>query len=515
MKRFINRAFLGERGAAVFSLLAAVTVLFSYAFRFGYVFVDVTLFKGFSMALFIIMVLNAVLLTVLLALRLKNPDITANKTFCTVSCVSEVLGIIFAVVVLVNFIVSGSESIPVGLRLCRELFPVWLTAVGVVFLIFIAPNMKSDFFKKLLSAFITVVLVVAVIGRIFPLTPFKFTSGPVVFDNGEGYSVVFATSDKGTAYLEYEKDGKTTRVYDENNGRKNGDSIIHTVRVPYEELSGSAYKVSSTRVIDELSYGGRTGKTIESKIYRFNDNFGENINVLTVSDWHTENEKVVKAASHLDDYSAVILLGDGSPGLMFPEEVADYIISLGSDLTDGSMPVIFARGNHETRGREAAKLSRYLGMDKFYFTAKIGDYNFVVLDSGEDKEDSHPEYGSMVNYEQYRRDMVEWLENLENNDNGKNIALVHAEDVCIEKDLSDRALKKLNDMNVSLLVSGHEHISEFKKNDYFHVLVDGGVGANGKGSMVVSMLRLTPEKTDVISVDENGSKVIDEDVYWK
>ncbi len=104
--------------------------------------------------------------------------------------------------------------------------------------------------------------------------------------------------------------------YDENNGRKKADTI-HTVHVPYEQLSGNTYKVFSTHIIDELSYGGRSGKTIESEAVLFKDNLGEHFNILSVSDWHTHNEKAKKAVSCLEDYQAVILLGDCAPGMMF------------------------------------------------------------------------------------------------------------------------------------------------------------------------------------------------------
>lgn len=514
MKKLLNNVFFSKGAAAVFAALAAVTVLLNYSFRFGYVYIDVTLFSGFSMTLFVIMLLNAVLLTALLALRMKNPEITSKKAFCNISVISELLAIVFAIIVIVNFIVGGGESVPVALKLCKELLPLWATVVSLVSVLFIVPKMNNKTVQKGIAICITAVLAVVTYASIFPVTPYKFTSGPVVFDNGKDYSVVFSTSDNGTAYLEYERDGKTIRIYDDNNGRK-VNSRIHAIRVPYEELSGATYKVSSTRVIDELSYGGRLGKTIESAKIQFNDTFGDNVNILTVSDWHTHNEKAKQAVSHLGDYSAVILLGDGAPGLMFTQETEDYILAFGSDLTGGAMPVIFARGNHETRGREASYLASNLGMDEFYYTTHIGNYNFIVLDSGEDKEDSHPEYGGMVNYEEYRRQMVSWLNTLENEENVKTIALSHSEEICIEEDLSRSALAKLNDLNTSLLVSGHMHTSEFKQGQYFPVFVDGGADANGKGSLVASMLSITPEKIGVLSIDNKGETVINETVYWK
>ena len=66
------------------------------------------------------------------------------------------------------------------------------------------------------------------------------------------------------------------------------------------------------------------------------------------------------------------MLGDAAPGLMFEDEIKDYIVEFGGALCKGEMPVVYIRGNHETRGEYAAKLPDYLGMDSFYFNAAFG-----------------------------------------------------------------------------------------------------------------------------------------------
>lgn len=514
MKKFLNALFFSKSTAIICMIASAVAVLLNYSFRFGYIFIDNTLFNGFSLGLFVIAVLITALLTTVSVLKMKGSAQCDKKGFKALQAVSEVFAVVFSIVVLVNFIVSGSESTSVALKLCGEILPFWLAIVGVTSALFIIPAISQKGLKKALSVIMTAVMLFAVYSALFPVTAYKFTSGPVVFDNGEEYAVVFSTSDNGTAYLEYDYLGETVRLYDEDNGRKKAGTI-HTITVPYEQLSGNTYKVFSTRVIDELSYGGRSGKTIESQSITFNDKFGDDINVLTVSDWHTHNKIAQKASSYLGDYNAVVLLGDCAPGMMFTQEVEDYLLSFASDLTLGEMPVLFARGNHETRGREAGNLSAYLGIDIFYYTAKLGNYNFVVLDSGEDKKDDHSEYGGMVVYEQNRKQMIDWLTSLENEDNAKTIALSHDKDICIEGDLSQTAHSKLDALNVSLLVSGHYHSAEFFDDSPYPVLVDGGINADGKGTYVASMLSINQDKIDIKSVNSDGDTIISETVYWR
>lgn len=514
MKKFLNSLFFSKSTAIICMIASAIAVLFNYSFRFGYVFIDNTLFSGFSLTLFIIALFDTVLLTAVSALKMKDSEKCNKKGFRALQVVSEVFAVVFAIVVLVNFIVSGSESTSVALKLCREIFPFWLAITGVTAALFIIPNINKKGIRKSLSVLMTAVMLFAVFSALFPVKAYKFTSNPVVFDNGEEYSVVFSTNDNGTAYIEYNYLGENIRIYDEDNGRKKAGTI-HTIMVPYEQLSGNTYKVFSTRVIDELSYGGRSGKTIESEAITFHDELGDDVNILTVSDWHTHNEIAKKAVSYLGDYNAVILLGDCAPGMMFAQEAEDYLLALAADLSHGEMPVLFARGNHETRGREAGNLSSYLGMDSFYYTAKLGNYNFIVLDSGEDKKDDHSEYGGMVVYEQNRRQMAEWLETLENADNSKTIALSHDRNICIEEDLSQMTHNKLDELNVSLLVSGHYHSTEFFDESPYPVFVDGGINAAGKGTYVASMLSISQDKIDVKSVSSDGDVTINETVLWR
>ncbi len=514
MKIFLNKLFFSKCTVLICLAASAVSVLLNYSFRFGYVFIDNALFSGFSLILYSFALLNTGILLAEAALIMKHSDLCRKKIFRILQLACELFSAVFSIVVLVNLIVSGSESNSVAWKLCREILPLWLAVTGISAALFIIPNIKEKVLKKALAGIISAAMVFVVFNAVFPVSSFCFTSGPVVFDNGKNYSVVFSTSDNATAYIEYEYLGKKIRIYDENNGRKKADTI-HTVHVPYEQLSGNTYKVFSTHIIDELSYGGRSGKTIESEAVLFKDNLGEHFNILSVSDWHTHNEKAKKAVSCLEDYQAVILLGDCAPGMMFKQEAADYLLSLASDLSGGSMPVLFARGNHETRGREAGNLAGYLGMESFYYTASLGAYNFIVLDSGEDKKDSHSEYGEMVVYEQNRIKMVDWLNTLENTDNAKTIALSHDRNICLEENLSETAHDKLDTLHVSLLVSGHSHTSEFMDSRPFPVLVDGGINAAGKGTYVASLISLSQDKINIKSVSSIGEEMINETVLWR
>lgn len=523
MKKFLNGLLYSKPAVLIYTALSALALLVYYSFRTSFVFVDKSLFSGFSLMLFVIALLNTFLLTSFSVAKMKASKCCDKKAFKIIQFISEVFAVVFAIVAFINIITAGSETLSVAVRLCKQNLPLWTSAVIITAALFIVPNIKNGAVKKTVAVIMTAVMVFGIYSAVFPVTPFSFTSGPVVFDNGTEYCVAFSTNDNGAAYIEYEYEGESIRVYDSDNGRKTAD-VIHKICVPYEHLNGNTYQVFAARVIDELSYGGRSGKTIESEKITFNSPQGDDFSVLSVSDWHTHNKLAEETVlSNFGAYEAVILLGDCSPGMMFKEEVSDYLLSFASDLTKGEIPVIFARGNHETRGGEADSLASYIGYDNFYYTAKLGNYNFIVLDSGEDKEDSHVEYGGMVVYEQNRKEMVEWLETLENDDNAKTIALSHDYEICIEDDLSERAHNKLDELNVSFLVSGHWHTTDFidttenieGKTFNYPILIDGGINADGSGTFVASMLYLSNDKIDVKAVSSDGDEIISETAYWR
>lgn len=514
MKKFFNKVFFSKTASGIFTLLAALGLLLSNSVRYGYVFVDNAVFGGASFGFYIFSIFSSAFLFAYFCLKIRDNSVTDKAVMKVLAFIGEFVGFLLALYSLIAALTDPQATMTI-VALFKDALPIWAGIVGVLFLLFVYPAIKGEKLKKVIASVSVIVLVFITYASFFPLTPYKLTSSPAVFDNGNGsYSVVFSTNDEGVGYVEYEYKGKQVKVFDENNGRKN-NSKIHSVTVPKQELSGNTYTVGSTRVIDELSYGGRNGKTVVSKPIKFIDNFDDNINVLTISDWHTCLDTAKTAAEKLGDYGALVLLGDCSPSLMSDRDVSKYIVEFAGDLTNGEMPIIYTRGNHETRGREATKLSGYLGIDCFYFTTKLGKYDIIVLDSCEDKDDSHPEYGGMVDYTSYRTKMVESLCRLPEDNTGNTVVFCHSKDICIEEDLSKTALDKIDRLGTSLLVSGHEHKFNFIDDGSFPVLVDGGIDANGKGTFTACMLKFSNSGIKIDCVDNNGEKVVDENVAWR
>ncbi len=524
---FMNRIkdfFKSQTYPALLLALTVVGLILFYAGRAQWIFIELTLgFAGIFHLIFPILILNAILLCVLTLVRQKN--ITGEEKWysllLTLSSILSFFTIVFSIVYTVILLTSESQH-AIFLYLKDSLFAAMLFIL-VPFSVLFLPKIKIKT-RKIITALILVVTLVVGIFYIFPVVPYEITSAPSVIDNGTEYSVVFSTNDYGTGYVEYNYNGKDYKVYDEMGGRLNSDSKIHSISVPYEHLRNNTYSVGSTRVYEQYSYGSHRGKTVNSEKYTLKYNDSENQTFLVVSDWHTELKDAYNAIGYLGDYDSVILLGDSTPGVDFEEEVVRNIVEFSGEVAKGTKPVIYARGNHETRGQYAGKILDSLGLNEFYYTTDVGPYSFIVLDSGEDKEDSHPEYGGMNNYGQYRADMIDWMKTV-NFENDKVVAISHSWTLCdVEEELSTAGWNELDRIGTRLLLSGHYHecrlLGSTEAEDELSTLsahpdivgfIDGG---KMNGSFVASKMTLSPDGFTLEAYNNNGEKVFNEKFEW-
>ncbi|MFC1565149.1 metallophosphoesterase family protein, partial [candidate division KSB1 bacterium] len=131
-------------------------------------------------------------------------------------------------------------------------------------------------------------------------------------------------------------------------------------------------------------------------------------------------------------------------------------------------PFVFVRGNHETRGPNARKLMSYFphSSGKSYYCFNQGNVHFILLDSGEDKPDSHPVYAGLVDFDAYRSEQAEWLKKVVESDAFKNsmykvvinhIPLFSGSDGHGAKDITKKWGPVLNEAGIDLMLSGHHH----------------------------------------------------------
>lgn len=496
------------------ALLAACTSFLIYALRINAIYIDTTVFSGFSALLFGGNILTAVVLFVLFLLKAyavqsNGTPLHTRKAFHVLEKIALVFMGIFFLYVAFTMIFSDYELRARLRTTIGASLPSFAAILCIALLAWCLPLVGKATAKRGIAIALTCVLTLSAVLTLFPCYTYKFLSDPMVIDNGESYSVVFATNDTGTGFIEYTYQGKSYKLYDEAASRIKS-STVHTVKIPKAHLDGNTYRIGSTRILEDRSYGGRSGKSLLSKDYAFSVPSGAQQTYLTVSDWHLHLQKAYDAIEYVGEYDGVILLGDAVPGLETEKDIAENIVAFGGKLSKGIMPVLYVRGNHETRGPFAAALPDYLGMDSFFYTTDYGDYHFLLLDSGEDKQDIHPEYGGMVNYDAYRANMVEWLEGLEKSDK-KTITLVHDSDLCVEEDLRARAEAQLQKLDATEILSGHYHVCEFEQENGLNIYTDGGFN---DGVYIASKLTLAEDNYRLSAWNSKGEQVFDKEIAW-
>ncbi|MBR2950982.1 MAG: metallophosphoesterase [Lachnospiraceae bacterium] len=185
--------------------------------------------------------------------------------------------------------------------------------------------------------------------------------------------------------------------YDAVNGILRSQTSVHRVTVPMEVLDREKrYTVYLQKVIDRKPYFPENAEP-QSKEFSFRPLPDGVIRAYHIADAHDHVKEPVAAARAYGDFDFLILNGD-IPNHCGFENNAETIYKIASELTDGSIPVVFSRGNHDMRGRYAENFAANTPCcnGNSYYTFRMGKIWGMVLDCGEDKPDTDPEYGSTI-----------------------------------------------------------------------------------------------------------------------
>lgn len=241
-------------------------------------------------------------------------------------------------------------------------------------------------------------------------------TAPAVFAVGENYQITVLVNCETVMWV---KVGDKC-FYDESNGILRSAKRIHKMVVPADILDrAGSYTVCYRRVIKRKAYFSLT-HAVEEKIFNFRKVQGETVRAYHIADAHNMIKEPVKCAEkfrkEIGEIDFLILNGD------VPEDSDriknfDTIYEIISQVTKGEIPVIFSRGNHDTRGIFAENIAEYTPCENgnSYFTFKLGNIWGLVLDCGEDKPDTNKEYGNMVACSFFREKETRFLEKVAEN----------------------------------------------------------------------------------------------------
>lgn len=265
--------------------------------------------------------------------------------------------------------------------------------------------------------------------------------------------------------------------FDDSNGVMRSNTIVHRLTVPMEALDAcGAYTVVQRPIIERKPYFTETEETT-SFSFTFRPVPKGTVRAYHLSDTHNRTESPLKAAAAFGEMDLLILNGD-IPDHSGKIENCLTIYKLASQITHGSIPVIFSRGNHDMRGVLAEHFAEYTPTQngKSYYTFRLGSIWGMVLDCGEDKPDEHAAYGHTICCHNFRQRETRFIKDvIAQADREYNApGITHKLIIChmpftirypattdqfdIENDIYDEWVKLLGEsVKPDMIINGHMH----------------------------------------------------------
>lgn len=374
-------------------------------------------------------------------------------------------------------------------------------------------------------------IVVRMSSRESVIDRFKVDHGPYLQEvTADGATFVFNTSLPSFAQIELRKAGEEkTRIC---TGSKYGQNPanVQFFGIRAEELQPGTeyrYRIRAKEMVSFQPYKVVFGDSLVSPWYTFRtvDPKQKGGSVFITSDMHSRPQ-VLKQLLEQCDYrtcTSFFYVGDM---MNYMEHGGEHpftsFIDTSVSMFASSIPFELVRGNHETRGDMARIFPSFFPKrnEKIYGAYSLGDVMIIMLDSGEDKAESHPVYAGLTDYDAYRTEQAEWLKQVLKSKDFKKaryrIVLSHFPLVMAEewqkenmwygwKDACDKFLPVINKADVDLVVSGHTH------RFFFH---EAGEAGNRcpileQGAMCATRLDLKDGKVQVKVVDADGKVLMD------
>ena len=334
-----------------------------------------------------------------------------------------------------------------------------------------------------------------VASNVYKRAPFRFRTFPAT---GTDCSFVILNDIHGRA------DDMTELCREINFGKHdfvmlNGDmsNSIENEEQLFRDFIDASVNLYASEEVLEWKHGDNVlyGRTVASNVYkrapfRFRTfpATGTDCSFVILNDIHGRADDMTELCREINfgKHDFVMLNGDMSNSIENEEQLFRDFIDASVNLYASETPILYNRGNHETRGVFADRLHDYFPTrnGRHYQLCKVGSVCFLLLDCGEDKPDTDIEYGGLADYDAYRREECEWLRRAVASKTFRNasarVVFLH-----IPLDggtwhgsnhLRNLFLPILNEAGINIMFSGHTHRYGFHPaNDEvrFPVVVNG------------------------------------------
>lgn len=296
---------------------------------------------------------------------------------------------------------------------------------------------------------------------------------PSVFVIGDQYELLLFAERNGILFVEIGNE----QFFEENAGVLATERRFAKVRVPQAALDAArSYTVVYRETIDHKAYFSEMGEE-QREAFSFRPiKRADGVRIFYLSDVHGNFSLAQQAASLEGETDLYIMNGDVAE-VEKEEDFLQVAVFLGQ-VAKGAVPIVFVRGNHDTRGKLSHFYTDYFpsnGKDT-YFTFSVGPIEGIALDCGEDKPDDYfygaeydfkSAYAGINRFAPFRRRELAWLKEQSPLTRPYRIAVSH---ICpmqttrragcefdIEREVYTAFSEQLSRLGVQAMLCGHIH----------------------------------------------------------
>lgn len=320
----------------------------------------------------------------------------------------------------------------------------------------------------------------------------KIVNGPYIQKMGETEAtIIWTTNNDALSWVEVAPAGNDSfyaserpKFFDTAHGSKKIGKLHRITIKGLQPETEYRYRIFSKEVLDykghRVMYGNIASSNVyNQKPYAFKtlDTKKEKLAFRVVNDIHGKNDNLRAMLGDVkkENTDLVIFNGDMISMLNTEDEIFTEFMNTSVELFAKEVPMFYARGNHETRGKASTKFYDYFPTSngQYYYTFRDGPVFFLVLDGGEDKPDSDIEYSDLAYFDEYRSEQKKWMESVVNSAEFKSapyrVVILHIPPAGSSwhgtKSIAENFLPILNNANIDVMLSGHTHNYKFIKKD--------------------------------------------------
>jgi len=332
----------------------------------------------------------------------------------------------------------------------------------------------------------------------------------------DGVTVMWTTNRPCVGRVEYGIGSPSQTAQTVRHGMVNANTTHHAVRITgLKPGQKYAYRLVNTEIVKFGAYDTTLGEVIKGDTCSFTtlSPAPAEFSFIVTQDIHSQAEKYASLLDKVNIGNAtfVVLNGDMDNDPKQEAQIYSGHLDLSVERFAKEKPFVFVSGNHEARGAFARKLFDIYphSSGRYYYSFSHGGVYFMVLASGEDKQDSHPVYAGLNEFDAYREEQARWIEEELKSAAAKSakyrIVFTHIPAYIA---LEAREGKQLGHSvvmlsklwaplfvkgNVDLVISGHNHRHEWRQGDAKKGEYALLVGSNQE----IETLKVTPKAIEI------------------